>query len=280
MRYPALDVRCDNPDLLLAILDDFSPTAIEESGDGIRAFFPTASVRDAARTHLAPRFDVSSVDVPDEDWARRSQENLPPITVGRITVVAKPEAISHQPALAAAAVTLVIQPSMGFGTGHHATTRLCLEALQMIDLDGKTLLDAGTGSGILAIAASRLGASRAIGIDDDADAIQAARENLELNPPAAVTFVVGDLRTLPLQPADILTANLTGALLTAAAATLAGAVRPGGRLILSGILADERDSVVRAFAPATIVWEREDEGWLGLALEKSVSVNQRAPDPV
>ena len=91
--YPAVDVRAADTDLLLAIVDDFSPTAIEERDDAIRVFFPTASVRDAARTHLAAQFDVASIDVPDEDWARRSQQNLAPITVGRITVV--PSATNH-----------------------------------------------------------------------------------------------------------------------------------------------------------------------------------------
>jgi ribosomal protein L11 methyltransferase len=271
--YPALDIRCDNPDLLFAAVDDFSPTAIEERDDTVRVFFNSASVRDDARTQLAARFEVSPIDVPDEDWARRSQADLEPVTVGRLTVttrsaLAKLSALSPQ----LSALTIVIEPSMGFGTGHHVTTRLCLEALQTFDLGGATVLDAGTGSGILAIAAVRLGAARAIGVDDDADAIQAARENLSLNPTSRVAFEIGDLRTMRLEPADVVTANLTGALLVQSASTLLAATRPGGALILSGLLAPERDDVVRAFGHAAIAWEREEDDWVGLIFKRNVTI--------
>jgi ribosomal protein L11 methyltransferase len=158
---------------------------------------------------------------------------------------------------------------MGFGTGHHATTRLCLAALQTLDLSHLSVLDVGTGSGVLAIAADRLGAARALGIDYDPDAVQAARENLALNPTArAVSFAVADLRTSPLPPAGVVTANLTGALLIETATDLLGAVDAGGTLIVSGLLAGERDEVVRALT-ARIVWECEEDGWVGLAMKKS-----------
>ena len=225
--YPAVDVAGASSDLLLAFVDDFAPTAIEERDETTRIFFATAAERDRAFTAIVSRFDVTAIDVPDEDWARRSQENLQPITVGRITVAphgqrrvpgpcsppspapspARPPVTSHQPQ----PLVITIEPSMGFGTGHHATTRLCLAALQAIDLTGAVVLDVGTGSGVLAIAADRLGAARAHGIDCDADAIQSARENLTRNPQAArVTFDVADLTTAALPPADVVTANLTG----------------------------------------------------------------------
>ena len=270
--YAALDVRTDSSDLLLAIVDDFGPTAVEERDTSVRVFFATTSDRDEAQRALAPRFDVSAIDVDDEDWARRSQENLKAITVGRITVappwatVDHPSsAISQQPS----AIRVVILPSMGFGTGHHVTTRLCLAALQTIDLAGRTVLDVGTGSGVLAIAASRLGAARAIGIDCDPDAIQSARDNLELNPGAPrVTFETLDLAARALPPADVVTANLTGALLVRSARRLLSAVVPGGTLILSGIQSHERDEVRRAFAGAADVWERDEDGWVGVAVKK------------
>src|SRR4030095_5658840 len=84
--YPALEVRCDEADLVLALIDDFHPTAVEQRDGAARVFFASAAERDAARNALATRYRADPLDVPDEDWARRSQENLQPITIGRLTV--------------------------------------------------------------------------------------------------------------------------------------------------------------------------------------------------
>ena len=262
--YPAIIVGHTDPDLIAALVDDFSPTAIEPRDNDVRVFFTSASDRDAALRALHARFETSPVEVSDEDWARRSQENLPPVVVGRLTVFANPQSAIPNPG------TIVIQASMGFGTGHHVTTRLCLEALQVIDLKGQEVLDVGTGSGVLAIAAAILGATRSVGIDSDADAIQSARENLALNPAGHdVTFLELDLTRDPLPAADVLTANLTGALLVRTAALLVAAVWFGGTLILSGLLAHERDEVYRAFDSMPVVWEREEDGWVGLAVKRT-----------
>jgi len=272
--YPAIDVRTGAPDLLLALVDDFHPSALEdlERDGAVRIFFPSTADRDAAVSALTPGFEVNPVDVPDQDWARRSQEGLGPITVGRV-VVAPPWAI---PAPAAPvgreppAVVVVIEPSMGFGTGHHVSTRLCLAALQTIALENQVVLDVGTGSGVLAFAAGLLGAARAVGIDSDPDAIQSACDNIALNPSALrVRFETIDLAAKPLPVVDVVTANLTGALLIRSAAALLAAVRSGGTLVLSGLGTHERDDVCAAFTPAAVVWEREDDGWVGLAMKKS-----------
>jgi ribosomal protein L11 methyltransferase len=285
--FPAIDVRTADADMLLAIVDDHHATAVEERDDLVRVFFQTTSDRDAAQSAVATRFDATAVDVPDDDWARRSQENLTPITVGRITVAppwaalsfqlstpsGEPSAMSRVPLALSpqlSAIELVILPSMGFGTGHHVTTRLCLAALQTIDLNGLSVLDAGTGSGVLAIAADLLGAASALGIDNDADAIQSARESLDLNPAARhVTFEAIDLTAPTLPSADVVTANLTGALLIRSAGVLLGAVRPHGTLIHSGIQSTERDAVREAFGDAPVCWEREEDGWVGLIVKKS-----------
>jgi len=280
--------------LLLAVIDDFSPTAVEEHDGSVTIFFTDPHHRDRARdavTRAWPAAAVTSREVDDENWAERSQENLGPVTVGRITVAppwAAPRLLPVLPAQPGlpppfGPLAVIIRPSMAFGTGHHATTRLCLVALQMMNLSGTFVLDVGTGSGVLAIAASMLGADGALGIDNDADAVQCARDNLLLNPGATtVRFAIGDLsagiqngpaalnmaRGLQLGPPDVLVANLTGDLLRRAAPLLSTAFAPGGGLIVSGVLVEERDAVVGAFSSLDLVWEAEEEEWVGLGFAR------------
>ncbi len=272
--WPALDIAgVDRSDFVLALLDDFAPTAVEEHESSVRAFFSSSQARDAARAALAECYAVQGVDLPDDDWARRSQDNLSPITVGRITILPRPEhpapapSTQHPAPSTQSLLTIVIQPSMGFGTGHHATTRLCLMALQTLDVANQRVLDVGTGSGVLALASSYLGARQSLGLDSDPDAIQAARENLVLNPRARnVAFEVADVVSASLPEADIVTANLTGALLARAAQMLVAATSRNGALILSGLLAHERADVLAQFIGLEPAWEESQDEWLGLVL--------------
>jgi len=263
--WPALDVgagAAGDADLALAAADDYSPTAAEERDGTFRIFFDSHENRDRAAAALSSQFTIARVEVDDEDWARRSQSDLAPITVDRIVVHPALPARPASPAL----IDLVIPPSMGFGTGRHSTTRLCLAALQKFDLHEKCVLDVGTGSGLLAIAAVKLGASRAIGTDSDPDAIHAATENLEFNRVTNVELVVSDLMRDPLPMADVVIANLTGALLVRAASRLVAAVNPGGVLIVSGVLASERDDIRRGFANQRFVEDVQEDEWLAFTM--------------
>jgi ribosomal protein L11 methyltransferase len=277
--YPALDVAGADSEFVLAVVDGFSPAAVEEHEQDLTIFFADASSRDRAHDALKDAFPsarCTARDVDDGDWARRSQENLTAVTVGRVTIAppwATSAAMRNAPLMPAQdtdPLEMVIEPSMGFGTGHHATTRLCLAALQRIDLTNRICLDVGTGSGVLALAACLLGARQALGIDFDPDAIQNARDNAAFNPHIrGVSFEVRDLRDPGHAAAfDVVTANLTGALLVAAREILLAAVRPGGHLVLSGVLADERNDVQDAFSALRLEHADEDEGWVGFQFEK------------
>jgi ribosomal protein L11 methyltransferase len=271
--WPALDIYvpgCDPQfqDLVVAELDDFHPTAIQEDDDGrkLRVFFSRSDDRDAAERAVATAFDkhlfTQPIDVEDEDWAARTQAALRSVRVGRV-IVAPPwekeigSRFPHDSPL-----SIVIQPSMGFGTGHHATTRLMLKALQTIDLHDRNVLDIGCGSGVLAIAAVALGAESAVGIDVDPDALRSAAENVRLNGAGdRVRLQQVDVRQFR-SACFVVLANLTGALLEQQASTLAGLVLPGGHLVASGFM-DTQTTVIPALEKFLMLQhvDREDE-WL------------------
>jgi len=266
-----------NPaDLLAAALDDLHPTAIEERDAGWRVFFADPDGRDAARRALTvalrEALTADPLDVPDEDWARRSQESLGMVRVGRI-VIAPPWLTPPEADARPGDLVLTILPSMGFGTGHHQTTRLCLALLQARDPSGLRVLDVGTGSGVLALAAYRLGAVSVLAVDDDGDAVTAAGENFDLNrAEGSITLRHGDFRLMTGLEADVVLANLTGALLVRQAGTLAAAVVPGGSLIVSGLTLDEEGQVASALGlllePAARLVEGE---WAGLRFDRPVA---------
>ena len=255
-------------ELLQAALLDYDVAAIDDNvPDAWRVFFSTAEERDRAHRGIAaefPELAFRSVDVADEDWAARSQADLRAIRVGNI-VVAPPWDV---PGGNASALTIIIVPSMGFGTGHHATTRLCLAALQEIDIRGRAAIDVGTGSGVLAIAAGLLGASPVVAIDDDPDAIQSARENAGLNPAVHVDVRIVDLRKAELPAFDVVLANLTGGLLIQAAGRLQDLAGPAGRLILSGFMHHEEAGVLDAFARFAVIRRAEEEEWVCVTLQR------------
>jgi ribosomal protein L11 methyltransferase len=152
---------------------------------------------------------------------------------------------------------------MGFGTGHHATTRLMLKALQELTLDNKTVLDIGCGSGVLAIAAVKLGARSAVGIDIDPDALDNARENAALNEIGdRGRFEQGDFREMSIR-ASVVMANLTGGLLERSAEALAAMVVPGGFLIVSGFMEGEKAAVICTLETyADVQTIAQEEEWM------------------
>ncbi len=274
--WPALVLRAkavdDSEELVSAVLTDFSPVAIHDLADrplppgGL--WDPTyppipdppptplhwnvcfsdpaerARAADAIRT-LFPDLTIEAIDLPDDDWAARSQQSLTAIRAGRF-IIAPPWDLPEEPV---DATVIVIEPSMGFGTGHHATTRMCLRLLSEIDVSDLTVLDLGTGSGVLSMAAALSGARSVVGIDVDQDAIGSAESSARLNTlPDTITFQVSDFRSHPPKPADIVLANLTGGMLTSSARRSLTLVRPGGQLIVSGFDHTEVDAVLRAFA--------------------------------
>lgn len=147
------------------------------------------------------------------------------------------------------ATNIILDPGIAFGTGGHSTTALCLSWLAENDLNGLTVIDYGCGSGILAIAALKLGAKSVSGIDIDPQALEASRKNAQRNDIAEQSFPLYLPRQIELQAVDLLIANILAGPLIQLAEKLSSLVKPGGKILLSGILAGQTDAIQLAYQP-------------------------------
>jgi ribosomal protein L11 methyltransferase len=201
-----------------------------------------------ALTDLVPELSPEQVtfrDVAEQDWTRAWMDQFQPMRFGRRLWI-YPWNI-EPPADAAAAVIVRLDPGLAFGTGTHPTTALCLEWLDAADLSGKTLIDFGCGSGVLAIAALKLGCSHVTGIDNDEQALVASRNNAERNGVSAQLDLHLPEAAAPKQ-ADVLVANILAGPLHELAPQFAACLRPGGSLVISGVLDGQQSELLTRYA--------------------------------
>lgn len=181
----------------------------------------------------------------DRPWVREWMDNFHPMLFGkRLWVYPSWREVPEQ---ATEAVKILLDPGLAFGTGNHPTTALCLEWLDAEDLKGKTVLDYGCGSGILAIAAAKLGASTIVATDIDPQALEATQENARRNELAATSIVTCLPEDLPAQQYDVVIANILSGPLISLAPTILSYLKPRGRIALSGILAEQGATVAAAY---------------------------------
>jgi ribosomal protein L11 methyltransferase len=220
----------------------------------------------AAAIGLAQVPAFTTRDVADADWVRLTQSQFEPIHIGtNIWVVP-----SWHEAPDPDGLILELDPGLAFGTGSHPTTRLCMEWLEAHPAPGKSVLDYGCGSGILAMVAKKLGADDVTGVDIDPQAIESARANAERNNCEITFYVPDDLAAsnnerIATGKFDIVVANILSSPLKLMAPMLSGRVAPGGSLVLSGVLARQAEEVAAAYAPFIKlgVWAEQD-GWVAL----------------
>ncbi|MFW5452275.1 50S ribosomal protein L11 methyltransferase [Thioalkalivibrio sulfidiphilus] len=215
----------------------------------------------SARTGLAAEAIVRE-DVVERDWVRAWMDDFRPMRFGeRLWIVPT----GYEPP-DPQGVNLLLDPGLAFGTGTHPTTALCLEWLDKHPPAEATAIDYGCGSGVLAIAALRLGARHCIGVDLDPQALVATRDNARRNGIADAQLPVCLPEDLQAAPADLVMANILSGPLVELAPVLSGLVHPGGRLILSGLLAEQAASVSEAYRSAFLMEAPVlKEGWVLLA---------------
>jgi ribosomal protein L11 methyltransferase len=241
----------------------------------IRTFIPQetfdTSSLDAIRNgiwHLGQMRGTSDLTIEtrnEEDWANAWKAHYKPVRVGT-RVVVRPPWQEYEPV--DDDVVVLLDPGMAFGTGTHPTTQIALQLFERLDIPGRTVFDVGTGSGIIAIAAAKLDASRVDGVDVDAVSVRQANANIELNDVgASVSIWKSDMApgAAPSMTYDIVVANIIARVLVEICEQVAAAVSPDGTLVLSGIIETKEASVIERYeALGFEISERQQiEDWIG-----------------
>jgi ribosomal protein L11 methyltransferase len=261
-------------------LSDDADTPILEPGVGetplwdrvrVTALYETDADQQAISQQLMADQGVSGQQLhweilEDQPWERLWMEHFEPIRCGERLWICP----SWREPPNANAINLALDPGLAFGSGTHPTTFLCLQWLDSIDLNGKTLVDYGCGSGILGIAALLLGAERVVAVDNDPQALIATRDNLARNNLSEDRLITCLPEDMPKTMADIVVANILAAPLITLAKPISDLTKPGGQLCLSGIMSQQTDAVCAAypgfeFSPVTLV-----EDWARLNATKLV----------
>jgi ribosomal protein L11 methyltransferase len=229
----------------------------------------TAEVATTLRARLGqPTLSITFVPIEDRVWEREWLRDFKPMRFGaRLWVCPGGQPPTHD---ADRAIVVWLDPGLAFGTGTHATTALCLSWLDSSHLEGAKVLDVGTGSGILAIAALKLGAARAHALDIDPQALIATRDNANRN-------AIGDSLTIADAEApwgdryDLVLANILAEPLIALAPRIAAVTRSGGSIVLSGLLAEQAEAVAEAYRPwFEVAAPRFRDGWAALDARRRV----------
>jgi ribosomal protein L11 methyltransferase len=232
-----------------AIVTGYLPTSQHHDTYELQLREALQQVGIAAQIEIAP--------LPPQDWEAGWKQNFPPLRIGRFLIAPPWEDVDESEA-----ITIRLDPGLAFGTGQHPTTRMCLELLgeQLQDKQGIRVLDVGCGSGILSIAAHKLGAT-VYASDLDRFCVDATRDNARANDAVAHIVQAAGL-SWTTERFDVVVANLMSALLIALAPQLAGATRNGGTLVVSGISAPRADDVEAALQAAgfTTLHKREQDG--------------------
>jgi len=236
----------------------------------VSALFPAdvdipGIAKNASAALRLPGKPYTVTKVPDRDWVRLSQAQFAPLKISpRLWIVPTWHTLPDPDA-----VNVVLDPGLAFGTGSHPSTRLCLHWLDEHIRGGETVLDFGCGSGILSIAALKLGARRAFGVDSDRRAVLVSQANAKQNRVRA-KFYFAD--SVPQIHADVVLANILADSLKLLAPLLAQATRPGGELVLSGILTRQAREVAHAYRDWFDFQDAfEDQGWVRLCAVKRLS---------
>jgi ribosomal protein L11 methyltransferase len=272
MNYLQITIHTTDPSLqeiLVALLPELGFEGFEQQDDALQGFLPELQFDGAKLDALLGRYGLSYIPtlIRERNWNEVWEKNFQPVRVGNFCAIrahfhAPVEGVAHE---------LIITPKMSFGTGHHATTFMMLRAMQDIDFQGRSVLDFGTGTGVLAILAERLGADSVLAIDIDSWSIENARENITENNCMRITLLQTEKIPLP-DRYDIILANINKHVLLREMAFIGQQLGEGGVILMSGLLQDDFEDIEnQVVINGLSLSERMTEGsWICLKIEKKI----------
>ncbi|TDX01661.1 50S ribosomal protein L11 methyltransferase [Dinghuibacter silviterrae] len=259
-------------DLLVPDLEALGFEGFEEEEDGLKAYIREDLLDELAFGKVAAAYGTVQRNVlPEQNWNLLWESNFEPVVIDDFCGIRA----EFHPAITGVRHELVITPKMSFGTGHHATTRLMIESMRAMPIEDKRVVDFGTGTGVLAILAERLGARAIWALDNDPWSIDNARENRDRNEAGLVSLhLSASLDGVPVS--DVILANINRHVLLEYMETLYSLLAPGGLLLLSGILLEDRVVIGEAAEKAGFAFdgERQALGWLAQLWKKALGIGQ------
>ena len=267
-----LRVNSETSEILVAYLAEAPFDTFEETETGLNAYLPaSAGQMEAERqlTDLQEQFDFSweKTFIPGQNWNEIWESNFPPVVVGDFCAV---RADFHE-SIPGVQYELVINPKMAFGTGHHETTWQCIAAMEHLPVSGKKILDFGCGTGVLAILASKLGASEVEAVDIEEESYRNTLENSAVNHVTNISVRCGTLAAVQGRDFDGILANINRNVILDSLSALSGLLKPGGWLLVSGILLQDEGVVTEAAMSAGFEKKKKTErgNWLCMEFWKN-----------
>ena len=255
-------------EILIAELSEINFEAFEENENSLSAFIKEDQFNDEALKNILSAKNISYTKsiIEETNWNAKWESEFEPIIVDNFVAI---RAAFHTP-IESVKHEIIITPKMSFGTGHHATTYLMLQQMENIDFTDKTVLDFGTGTGILAILAKKLGAKKVLAIDYDEWSINNAKENFIANNCTDIDLLQKDDLN-GLEAFDIILANINLNVITANSRHLALISQPSSTLLLSGCLSHDEEKILQTFASLNFkhIITTERNGWISMLLTKS-----------
>ena len=258
-------------DFIISLLPEVGFDGFQELDESVRAFIPKPSWDQEAILDILAQNELGNIefkltDIEPKNWNEEWEKNFQPVVIaGRVGIRAPFHERQN------AEYELIIEPKMSFGTGHHATTALMIQQMLAMDMKGKTVVDFGCGTGILAILAEKLGAASVVAIDHEEWAVENSKENLERNNAVKVTVLFADSMDSSQAQFDIMLANINRNVIMKSLQSWRNFLEPGGVLVVSGILVTDTDDVSDMVASSGFLGEKvlTENGWASILFKSN-----------